>query len=70
MERTDRPSRDCLLFQNWMSEERQRKRVEFKWRSDHWCENSNLTVLEGQELKDAVHDGDHNGETQQVRVGF
>lgn len=21
MERTDKPSRDCLLFQNWMSEE-------------------------------------------------
>lgn len=29
-----------------------------------------LTILEGKKLKDAVHDGDNNGETQQVRVGF
>lgn len=29
-----------------------------------------LTVLEGQELKDAVHDGHHDGERQQVGVGL
>lgn len=31
---------------------------------------SELTILKGKELKDAVHDGDDNSETQQVRVGF
>lgn len=29
-----------------------------------------LTILEGQELKDAVHDGHHDGERQQVGVGL
>ena len=29
-----------------------------------------LTVLEGKKLKDAVHNGDNDGESQQVWVGF
>lgn len=29
-----------------------------------------LTVLEGEEFEDAVHDGDDDGETQQVGVGL
>lgn len=29
-----------------------------------------LTILEGKELKDAVHNGDNYGDSQQVWVGF
>lgn len=32
--------------------------------------SSSLTILEGKKLKDTVHDGDNNGETQQIWVGF
>lgn len=73
MERTDRPSRDCLLFQNWMSGGRRRGDVlsSSDIRAAFWMQKrGQLTILEGEELKDAVHDGDHNGETQQVWVGF
>ena len=30
----------------------------------------NLTILEGKKLEDAVHNGDNNGDSQQVRVGL
>lgn len=30
----------------------------------------NLTILEGEKLKDAVHNGDNDGESQQVWIGF
>lgn len=71
MERTDRPSKDCLLFQNWMSEGetagQPRGTTSLLTRKRGAAV---LTVLEGEELEDAVHDGDDDGETQQVGVGF
>lgn len=71
MERTDKPSRDCLLFQNWMSE----GETEFSssvLRAVFECRytTGELTILKGKKLKDAVHNGDNNSETQQVGVGF
>lgn len=30
----------------------------------------NLTILEGKKLKDTMHDGDNDGESQEVGVGF
>lgn len=71
MERTDKPSRDCLLFQNWMSEGETELsssvlRAVFECRYT----SGELTILKGKKLKDAVHNGDNNSETQQVGVGF
>lgn len=71
MERTDRPSKDCLLFQNWMSEgETAVSRASGVRLPPSAIPCCVLTVLEGEELKDAVHDGDDDGEAQQVGVGF
>lgn len=32
--------------------------------------NLDFTILEGKKLEDAVHNGHHDGESQQVRVSF
>lgn len=71
MERTDRPSRDCLLFQNWISvEEAVVSRAAGVLLPRHALGIRAHTVLEGEKLKDAVDDGDDDGEAQQVGVGF
>lgn len=43
MERTDRPSRDCLLFQNWISEEEMV--MSWSWGADRYCANYSLVVI-------------------------
>lgn len=72
MERTDKPSRDCRLFQNWISE-REESRNQAKEvkpvQSNCVGKKATLiktktwkhTILEGEEFKDAVHNGDNNG---------
>lgn len=52
---------------------RRRGNVLSSWDSRAVCRAwkcGKLTIFKGEEFKDAVHDGDHNGEAQQVRVGF